>query len=61
VPPILKAHVFICLFINIYSFIYLSLVPYILFIHSLIYLSIHIRIFTHFISVLVICVSKYYM
>jgi len=43
------------------SFMYLSLVPFFLFIHSLIYLSIHIRIFMHFTSLSVICVSTYYM
>jgi uncharacterized protein YacL len=51
VSPIPKANVFV----NTCSFIYLFLIPFILLIHQLICLSIHNRIFTHFISVIVIC------
>ena len=58
VTPIRKAHLFVYLSIDVALFIYHW---FHLFIHSLIYLSIPIRIFTHFISVLVICVSEYYM
>ena len=59
-PPLPKAYLFICLLIQVALFIYNWFpLPY-LFIHSFICLSIHTRIFMHFISVLVICVSTYY-